>query len=79
METILNSTIVAYLVFGACFGLATGSYQHIFSEGPSRPGAPGNRFLWVLICTFLWPIMVLTGVLSMVKLRARAKAAAQRR
>ena len=75
----MNSTIIAFLAFGACFGLATGSYQHIFSEGPSRPGEPGNRLLWVLICTFLWPLMALTGLLSMWKLRARAKAAAQRR
>ena len=52
------------------FGLATFSYQHIFSEGPHQVETPegdstwGGRVLWALICTFLWPIMVLTGLNS---------------
>ncbi|MDP4734464.1 MAG: hypothetical protein NWS28_10755, partial [Limnohabitans sp.] len=44
--------------------------QHIFSEGPHQVETPeggstlGARLLWALVCTFLWPIMVLTGLNS---------------
>ena len=60
--------ITLFLVFGACFGLLMFSRRHLFSEGPKiKDETPeGNttvsRFMWMLICTFLWPIMVITGV-----------------
>lgn len=60
--------ITLFLVFGACFGLLTFSYRHLFSEGPKTidETPEGNtmvsRFMWMLICTFLWPIMIITGV-----------------
>lgn len=75
----MTTTIVlflAFLAFGACFGLATFSHRHLFSEGPSR-AAQGNddgdtllqRVIWVLSCSALWPLMVLTGLLSLWRLR----------
>ena len=69
-EMTLNIYISLFLLFGVVFGLATFSYQHIFSEGPHQVDTPegsatlGARLLWALVCTFLWPIMVLTGLNS---------------
>ncbi len=81
----MNATIVAFLVFGACFGLATYSRRHLFSEGPTQRngGAPlgpmDGRLMWTLICTFLWPVMALTGVHTLLLLRRRKAVAARSR
>jgi len=62
--------IVAFLAFGALFGLATYSKRHLFSEGWTRNtgtearDAMDGRVPWVLTCTCLWPIYVLTGLYS---------------
>jgi hypothetical protein len=70
----LTAPIVLFLVFGASFGLLTYSRRHLFSEGPSRAQEPepglalGGRVLWMLICSCLWPLMALTGLLSLWKL-----------
>jgi hypothetical protein len=83
-EIALNLYIVLFLSFGAVFGLSTYSYQHIFSEGPykvdAREGGStlGTRVLWAMVCTFLWPIMILTGLNSawiLAKRKRRAAAA----
>ena len=74
----MNIYIYLFLLFGALFGLSTFSYRHIFSEGPhqidSAEGAHslGSRLLWAMVCTFLWPIMVLTG-LNSARIMARRK------
>jgi hypothetical protein len=66
----VNIYIYLFLLFGAVFGLSTFSYRHIFSEGPHQIESAeaahslGSRVLWTLVCTFLWPIMVLTGLNS---------------
>jgi hypothetical protein len=66
----VNIYIYLFLLFGAVFGLATFSYRHIFSEGPHQIETAeggvtmGSRVLWTMVCTFLWPIMVLTGLNS---------------
>jgi len=63
--------IFVFLVFGAVFGLVTFSRRHLFSEGPknveesTEDNNLGRRVIWMLICTFLWPIMVLTGLNSL--------------
>jgi hypothetical protein len=69
LEIAVNIYICLFLLFGAVFGLSTFSHRHIFSEGPqveTAEGGPtlGSRLLWALVCTFLWPIMVLTGLNS---------------
>ena len=62
--------IALFLLFGAVFGLITFSQRHLFSEGPKEveESADENslisRIMWMLICAFLWPIMVLTGLNS---------------
>ena len=69
-EIALNIYIVVFLLFGAVFGLMTFSYRHIFSEGPQKvetpPSGPAltGRVFWAMVCTFLWPIMILTGINS---------------
>jgi len=83
-EQALSTPIVLFLVFGACFGLLTHSNRHHFSEGSSRrtdddpKDLANGRILWVLICTFLWPIMALTGLHTWWIL-ARRRAVAVRR
>ena len=63
--------IFVFLVFGAVFGPVTFSRRHLFSEGPKKVEEStednnlGRRVIWMLICTFLWPIMVLTGLNSL--------------
>jgi hypothetical protein len=60
--------ICLYLFFGMCFGFVTFPYRHLFSEGPEKPENSDQtsplegRIFWVLICTWLWPIMVITGL-----------------
>jgi hypothetical protein len=69
-EVAMNIYIYSFLLFGAVFGLLTFSYQHEISEGPHTVETPeagstvGRRLLWAMVCTFLWPIMILTGLNS---------------
>ena len=71
--------IALYLLFGAVFGLVTFSQRHLFSEGPKEiEQSPDDnnmisRVMWMLICAFLWPIMVLTGLNSL-RILAKRKA-----
>jgi hypothetical protein len=73
----VNTWIAAYFGWGACFGLATFSRKHLFSEGPERPldaaqrGLADSRLVWALICSGLWPLMLLTGILSYWRLHKR--------
>jgi hypothetical protein len=81
----MTTPIVLFLVFGAFFGLATYSRRHLFSEGPTsraEPGAKdplGGRLMWALLCTCLWPLMVLTGLHTAWLLARRRAVAARRR
>lgn len=66
----MNIYIYLFLLFGAVFGLSTFSFKHFFSEGPHQVDTDdggsnlGERVLWAMVCTFLWPIMLLTGLNS---------------
>lgn len=71
----MNIFIVSYLLFGATFGVLTSAHQHYFSEGSTRRDKQGNRVLWAMICSFLWPLMALTGLYSWWRLAVRAKRA----
>lgn len=82
----MTTPIVLFLLFGACFGLATFSKRHLFSEGPTRRDAQDaggewkERVIWTLICTCLWPLMALTGLYSSwILWRRRARAERQSR
>ena len=75
----MNSMIVSFLVFGALFGLATYPVRHLFSEGTvsrsdnGERGPMDGRTMWVAISVFLWPILMFTGLYTMVYKRARAQ------
>ncbi len=77
-EQIVIST---YLFLGICFGWATFSNRHLFSEGPDKEAQAEQgsvlkgRIFWTLICTWLWPIMVFTGINTAVILAKRKKLA----
>jgi len=76
----MNIYIASFLVIGACFGLASFSNRHLFSEGPSKAedietsSEASARIYWLLVCTLLWPIMVLTGInTAMILAKRRSK------
>lgn len=64
----MNSYIWTFLFFGAFVGGITFSQRHLFSEGPRKldnPGeeaSTGTRAFWIGVCTFLWPVILLTGL-----------------
>ena len=66
----MNVYIYLFLLVGACFGLVSYSKRHLFSEGPVRTGTRlsgsvmGDRVFWLLVCTALWPVMLLAGLNS---------------
>lgn len=79
----MNIYIGLYLALGLCFGVTSFSHRHLFSEGPRRADAPlqgataGERLMWALVCTFLWPLMLLTGLNSLwILARRKARAGA---
>ncbi|MEY3638835.1 MAG: hypothetical protein RIR68_1968 [Pseudomonadota bacterium] len=73
--------ILLCLFLGICFGFATFSNRHLFSEGPDKEKKPEQasvlegRTFWIMICTWLWPILVFTGINSAVILAKRKKLA----
>lgn len=69
----MNLFIISFLLFGALFGAATGRLQYLFSEGSTGRDKQGNRLLWVMICTFLWPLMALNGLHSWWRLSRKAR------
>lgn len=82
----MTTPILAFLLFGALFGLVTFPNRHLFSEGPARPVESGTagtagmrraRLGWALLCSTLWPLMAVTGLFS-VWMLARRRAAAAR-
>lgn len=66
----MNDYIFYFLAVGCCFGIISFPFRHLFSEGPTKIEKSGSenfltgRIFWVLVCTFLWPIMILTGLNS---------------
>jgi hypothetical protein len=74
VTTTMIVLFLAFVAFGASFGLVTFSRRHLFSEGPSRQGHSDDdtlaqRVIWVLVCGALWPLMLLTGAVSLWRLR----------
>ena len=76
--------IPLYLFLGICFGFATFSNRHLFSEGPDKENKSEQasvlegRTFWIMICTWLWPIMVFTRINTAVILAKRKRLAAQK-
>lgn len=77
-----DSTFISlFILFGACFGFATFSQRHLFSEGPHTAKESNenpffeSRIFWVLLCAMLWPIMALTRIHTAWLLNKRRKLA----
>ena len=77
--TTANAFICLFLLLGTCFGFASYSNRHLFSEGPQKAdNSDQNSFLesrlfWVMVCTWLWPIMVITVINTALILSKRKK------
>jgi hypothetical protein len=79
-------SILAFLIVGVIFGLASYRWRRHFSEGTARPDGPGvgqgldGRWAWLTVCTLLWPLLIVTGALGQISRRAlaRQRAAAPR-
>lgn len=72
----MNTGLTIFLVIGVVFGLATVSQRHLYSEGPAHRAAAdtfGAKALWVLTCTFLWPLMLLSRLFGLWHRRAEAR------
>ena len=63
-----NAFIFVFLFLGMCFGFASYTNRHLFSEGPQKADNANqnslleSRVFWVMVCMWLWPIMVITGI-----------------
>lgn len=63
-----NLVILSFLAFGTVFGVLTCSRRGLFGEGhPDRyvdptGGGPQSLALWVVTCTFLWPVLIISGL-----------------
>jgi hypothetical protein len=74
-----NALICLFFLLGTCFGFASYSNRHLFSEGPQKANhSDPNSFLesrlfWVMVCAWLWPIMVITGINTALILSKRKK------
>lgn len=66
----MNTYIVSFLLGGFFFGVVSFPIRHLFSEGPTKvqlsdgSSSLQERIFWSLICTCLWPILLLTGLHS---------------
>jgi len=73
--------ISLFILFGTCFGFATYSQRHLFSEGPHKAKSSEeipffeSRFFWVPLCALLWPIMLVTRIHTAWLLHKRRKLA----
>lgn len=80
----MNGFILAFLALGAVFGWLSFEQRHHFSEGSTRADGTGGliqRVGWVLLCSALWPLMLVSGAFGwwQRRLRARSLPPAQRR
>lgn len=67
----MNAYLITFFLAGAILGATSFGYRHLFSEGPYKPGGSttndplNSRIFWLLICIFLWPVLLLTGLNSL--------------
>lgn len=75
----MNASIFVFLAVGVVFGLVSYPWRRHFSEGSTRPGAPGagqgldGRWAWLAVCTLLWPLLMVSGALGQLSRRALAR------
>lgn len=62
--------LALFFAVGVIFGLLSFPVRHLFSEGPTQADHPlaetkvSTRLYWLSVCTFLWPLLALTGLNS---------------
>jgi len=67
--------IPLFLAAGLVFGLLTYRHRYLFGEGRPDPGRPDlsnglkGRAFWVTVCTFLWPLQVVSGLHGLWRMR----------
>lgn len=59
--------IPLFFAAGFGFGLLTYRHRHLFGEGPPDRNADlanglHGRLFWVVLCTALWPLMIVGGL-----------------
>ena len=70
--------IALFIAAGFVFGLLTYNRRHLFGEGPPdqqvdpEDGMQGPLF-WVMICTCLWPILIVSGLHGLWRVYASAR------
>jgi len=72
----MNGFILAFFALGAVFGLLSFEQRHHFSEGSTRAEGRGTalqRAGWVLLCSALWPLMLVSGAFGWWQRRLRAR------
>jgi hypothetical protein len=67
--------IVLFLATGFVFGQVTYTRRHLFGEGhPDGYADPQDglkgRLFWVTVCTFLWPLQLVSGLHGLWRVRA---------
>ena len=68
--------IPLFLAAGFAFGLLSYPRRHLFGEGPPDPrrpdpsDGPKGRVFWVVVCTFLWPLQLVSGLHGLWRVRA---------
>ncbi len=67
----MTSIVLLFVGLGVVFGVLSASRRHLFSEGVSPQSDDSDakdelrqRALWVLLCSLLWPLMLMTGLHS---------------
>jgi hypothetical protein len=66
----VKTYVFVFMLFGFAFGMASFPVRHLFSEGPTKTDVSEvtsfleGRIFWALVCTCLWPIMLLAGLNS---------------
>ncbi len=66
----MNTYSFVFMLFGFAFGVASFPVRHMYREGPTKTDVSevtsflDGRIFWALVCTCLWPIMLLTGLNS---------------
>jgi hypothetical protein len=72
-----NLVILSFLAFGTVFGVLTCSHRGLFGEGhPDNYEDPTGGLqgvaLWVVTCTFLWPVLIISGLHGLLR-RAQSR------
>jgi hypothetical protein len=81
-DAAMNTVLFAFFVAGALFGWFSFEHRHHFSEGSTRAARDNGHWQragWVLVCSALWPLMLVSGAFGWWQRRLRAGSPPPRR